>query len=319
LAHAQSDLQGIAAERAQITTADQVEQAREAVQRQEAAQARATLQAQEREHCTRHQALLARIDTALAELPAAFDDTRLQAAQAQCEQAGAALATADAAHGLALSNCRAAQVTTAELARHAQRLVSLDARLSRCEQEVSTWTLLAKALSHDGVIALCIDDAGPTLGALANDLLLSCYGPRFTVAIHTLVETAKGQAREGFDIVVHDAESGQSKSVTLMSGGERVWINEALTRAVALYLAQGSSGGKGARYATLFSDEADGPLDPERKRMFVAMKREVLALGGYEREFYISQTPELTALADAVIDVEALIRTPAELTTAMGT
>jgi DNA repair protein SbcC/Rad50 len=40
--------------------------------------------------------------------------------------------------------------------------------------------------------------------------------------------------------------------------------------------------------------------------MFVAMKREVLALGGYEREFFVSQTPELTAMADAVIDLDAM-------------
>ena len=86
-----------------------------------------------------------------------------------------------------------------------------------------------------------------------------------------------------------------------MSGGERVWINECLIRAVALYLAQNT----GRRYGALFSDEADGPLDPERKRMFMAMKRAVLCLGGYQREFYVSQTPELTAMADAVIDLEA--------------
>lgn len=49
----------------------------------------------------------------------------------------------------------------------------------------------------------------------------------------------------------------------------------------------------------------DGTLDPERKRMFMAMKREVLRLGGYQREFFVSQTPELTAMADAVIDLEA--------------
>ena len=71
---------------------------------------------------------------------------------------------------------------------------------------------------------------------------------------------------------------------------------------MALYLARHS----GRRYRTLFSDEADGALDAERKRMFMAMKREVLRLGGYEREFFVSQTPELTAMADAVIDMEAL-------------
>ena len=40
--------------------------------------------------------------------------------------------------------------------------------------------------------------------------------------------------------------------------------------------------------------------------MFMAMKREVLRLGGYGREFFISQTPELTEMADAVIDLDAM-------------
>ncbi len=76
-------------------------------------------------------------------------------------------------------------------------------------------------------------------------------------------------------------------------------------RAVALYLAQHS----GRCYGTLFSDEADGALDPARKRMFMAMKREVLRLGGYAREIFISQTPELTAMADVVIDLDGLFGT----------
>jgi exonuclease SbcC len=71
---------------------------------------------------------------------------------------------------------------------------------------------------------------------------------------------------------------------------------------VALYLAQQS----GRRYGTLFCDEADGALDADRKRMFMAMKREVLKLGGYEREFFVSQTPELTAMADAVVDLDGM-------------
>jgi exonuclease SbcC len=174
--------------------------------------------------------------------------------------------------------------------------------MRRVDEEVGYWSLLAKCLSNDGVIALEIDDAGPALAGLANELLLACYGPRFTVSIRTLVETGKGEAREGFDIVVHDGQTGERKSVSLMSGGERVFVNECLTRAIALYLAQGS----GRRYETLFSDELDGPLDAERKRMFLAMKREVLRLGGYAREYFISQTPELAALADAVIDLDAL-------------
>ncbi|MEW6294598.1 MAG: hypothetical protein AB1544_15035, partial [Pseudomonadota bacterium] len=92
------------------------------------------------------------------------------------------------------------------------------------------------------------------------------------------------------------------KSLSLMSGGERTFIDACLTRAIALYLAQNT----GRRFDTLFSDEADGPLDPEHKRMFMAMKREVLRLGGYRQEFFITQTPHLAAMADAIIDLDAM-------------
>jgi DNA repair protein SbcC/Rad50 len=39
--------------------------------------------------------------------------------------------------------------------------------------------------------------------------------------------------------------------------------------------------------------------------MFMDMKREVIRLGGYEREFFVSQTPELTAMTDKAIDLDA--------------
>lgn len=41
--------------------------------------------------------------------------------------------------------------------------------------------------------------------------------------------------------------------------------------------------------------------------MFMDMKREVLRLGGYAREFFVTQTPELTAMADAIIDLDTLV------------
>ncbi|MCK6391692.1 MAG: hypothetical protein L6Q40_11850 [Azonexus sp.] len=137
---------------------------------------------------------------------------------------------------------------------------------------------------------------------LANDLRLAGYGPLFSVSLLTQIESRKGERREGFVIEVRDGESGQRKRVEQMSGGERVWVNECLVRAVALYLAQNS----GRCYGTLISDDADGALDPARKRMFMAMKREVLRLGGYAQEIFISQTPELTAMADAVTDLDVL-------------
>ena len=36
------------------------------------------------------------------------------------------------------------------------------------------------------------------------------------------------------------------------------------------------------------------------------MKREVLRLGGYRQEFFITQTPHLAAMADAIIDLDPM-------------
>jgi exonuclease SbcC len=238
----------------------------------------------------------------LAALPPKFDSRRLTEAAARSAAAQRRFDDAERAHSVSLANLQARRFAQAERSRIDARRSELGATIARVQARLADWLLFARCMSHDGLIALAIEDAGPALSGLANDLLLACYGARFTVAIRTQIETAKGEAREGFDIEVHDTESGEAKSVALMSGGERVWINECLTRAIALYLAQQS----GRRYTSLFCDEADGALDAERKRMFMAMKREVLKLGGYEREFFVSQTPELTAMADAVIDLDVL-------------
>lgn len=246
---------------------------------------------------------------ALAELPAPFDTRALATARdarAKAEQAGQA---ADRRHQDAVRGQAQVAALREQLQSAQGEQAHCDARAARIEQSLSQWSLLSKCLSNDGVIALDIDDAGPTFAALANDLLLACYGPRFTLEVCTQTATAKGELREDFDIIVHDGLRGESKSLKLVSGGERVWINECLTRAIALYLA----GNTGRRFGALFSDEADGPLDPEHKRMFMEMKREVLRLGGYEREFYVSQTPELTALADVVIDLDAMARQEVEV------
>ncbi len=269
---------------------------------------RHAIAAQRQVEAKRQRESLQRLDAAIAALPPPFDVSQIERAQRGVEQAQRAFVTTEAAYVKALRDQQTGEEHQRRKATVEERLTALDTRVRRVEDQVGVWLLFAKCMSNDGLIALSIDDSGPTLSRLANDLLLACYGPRFTVSLKTLVETAKGEAREGFDIVVHDAESGERKSVTQMSAGERVWINESLTRAIALYLTQNS----GRHYETLFSDEADGPLDPQRKRMFIAMKREALRIGGYRQEYFVSQTPELAAMADLIIDLEQFSRVQRE-------
>ena len=265
---------------------------------------RATLKALEAQHeqqAKHYRQGLDRLDEVLAALPPAFDGRVLSEAERTLAAAQAAFAEAERAHLQAVRDAERRTALDRQLRDRKRERADAAARIAQVEAQLGNWSLLVKCLGNDGLIALAIDDAGPALAGLANDLLLASYGPRFTVSLLTQVENRKGEQREGFVIEVHDGESGQSKRVEQMSGGERIWVNECLVRAVALYLSQNS----GRCYGTLFSDEVDGALDPARKRMFMAMKREVLRLGGYAREIFISQTPELTSMADAVINLDA--------------
>ncbi len=57
------------------------------------------------------------------------------------------------------------------------QMAALSASLSAQDAE-------GKGLGNDGVV-LTIDDAGPALTQMVNELLLACYGMRFTVEIRT--------------------------------------------------------------------------------------------------------------------------------------
>ncbi|OPY84310.1 MAG: chromosome segregation protein [Syntrophorhabdus sp. PtaU1.Bin153] len=176
-------------------------------------------------------------------------------------------------------------------------LGTVTARITYLNDEISQWATLEKAFGNDGIIALEIDDAGPSVSAIANNLLQT-FGGRFSVRIDTQSAKADGKGnKEVFDIAVFDNQTNEVKSIKRLSGGEKTWVEDAVTKAICIYNKTAS----GRQFRTIMTDEKDGALDAEKKKEFFAMKRRVLELGGYNQEFCITQTPELIAMADAVI------------------
>ncbi len=167
---------------------------------------------------------------------------------------------------------------------------------------ISEWELTAKGIGPDGIIALSIDDAGPAISAIANDIMMSCYGSRYTVSIETQRTLKTGAKKEQFQVRVWDAETNESKMLQSMSGGQKVYVTEAIFGAMGIYQKEAQE----IQYHCRFSDESDGALDHGKKIEFVKMKRELLKKGGYDREIFISHTPELWSLADRRIDLDEL-------------
>jgi len=182
----------------------------------------------------------------------------------------------------------------------AEQIGELEKQYGECAATIDDWRHLQKALGRDGVQALEIDAAGPEVSELINELLHSCYGPRFTVALETTTQKKDGKgSKEVFDLRVIDTEGGTDGSASDLSGGERVIVAEALSLAIAIYNTQRSA----MPIQDLFRDEVAGALDYENAPRYVAMLRRALELGSFARVYFVAHSRDLWDLADAQIVV----------------
>jgi exonuclease SbcC len=180
------------------------------------------------------------------------------------------------------------------------KVASLEKEMLPLKKDLAQWSVIEKAFGRDGIMAYDLETAAPAVSIITNTLLNE-MGGRFAIRFETLRPKAgkKDDYVEVFDIKVLDIANGIEKSLVDLSGGELVWIDEAIARAIYIYHQRSS----GSRVLTVYSDERDGDLDKNKKMEYINMKRKVLAEGGYAQEFFISHTPEVIELADAVISI----------------
>jgi len=170
--------------------------------------------------------------------------------------------------------------------------------IAAASRDLGDWVTLERAFGRDGIQALEIDAAGPDLSSLTNDLLSSCFGPRFEVAFVTQVLKADGKGqKEVFDVTVHDHERGRVGDVALLSGGEKTIVSEAISLALAIYVGKHS----GRSFRTLFRDEVAGQLDPTNAQLYLSMLRKARVIGGFHQVLLIAQQPEVYEGADVVL------------------
>ena len=176
----------------------------------------------------------------------------------------------------------------------------LDENIDILYTELTEWKLLEKILGKEGIVALEIDDAGPAITNHAN-ALLSIFGSRFAIKIVTTEPKANNKGtKEVFEIKVFDSQSDEIKSLDDLSGGEKVWVEAAIFRAINIRNKEIS----GKDYLACFEDECDGKLSKQNKQRFFEMKKRSLSLGNLDQIFFISQDPDICKMADARIVLE---------------
>lgn len=196
-----------------------------------------------------------------------------------------------------IATAEATKAWVTESSREEYRLENINRVLETDRRE---WDLLARAFGPMGIQSLEIDAAGPTVSSLTNDLLFSCFGPRFSIKFLTQVLKADGAGyKDEFDINVIDADNGRDGSIDDLSGGEKVVVGEAVGLAISIFNKMKS----GVAWQSLFRDEVSGALDDDAAQKYIAMLRRAREIGHFVKVYFIAHQPRLHDLSDARINM----------------
>ena len=176
----------------------------------------------------------------------------------------------------------------------ATRLVELRADLAAESIELADWTRLAADLGRKGLQAALVDSAAPELTRATNDLLHTCFGPRWTVSYETQRVNGNGSVSEGYDVRIIDTERGRDGVVEDLSDGERTIIGEA----ASLALTELACKRAGFDNPTLIRDESGAALSPEKRPMWVAMLRRSAKHINADRVIVISHSEDVQEMCD---------------------
>jgi DNA repair exonuclease SbcCD ATPase subunit/DNA repair exonuclease SbcCD nuclease subunit len=184
----------------------------------------------------------------------------------------------------------------------AEEVTAMERQLAGILDQIADCDLLASALGKDGLQAMEIDAAAPAISELVSTLIAECFGPRFAIGLETQREAVDGKkVIEGMQIRVLDTErevSGEAKDV--LSGGERVLVGLGFRLATAIYAVQVS----GAPVeATIVMDEPDRGLRGDNDQRFVAMLRRAMAIGGFRQAILVPDHPTVAELCDNRVHV----------------
>lgn len=193
-----------------------------------------------------------------------------------------------------------AAVETAE--RNEAKRTELQRELAAVEDELADWTRLAQDLGRDGLQALEIDAAVPELNTVANELLHSCHGTRFTVELRTDRLSSDGKKTiEDLEARVIDMQEGRDAEASTYSPGELVIVSEAIALAITTRACRQA----GIERPTLIRDETGAALSAENGRAYIRMLRRAAQLIGADKVLYVSHSPELQELADVRVEISA--------------
>ena len=178
-----------------------------------------------------------------------------------------------------------------------ERRLSLETEREILAKRIGQFKQLETAFGKDGVPALLIEQALPTIEMRANDILDRLSGGEMSISFETQRELKTSEnLKETLDIQIRDRVG--IRDYEMFSGGEAFRVNFAIRLALSEMLAQRA----GARLQTLVIDEGFGSQDEiGRQRLLEAIN---LVKADFAKILVITHIDELKDAFQVRIEVE---------------
>jgi hypothetical protein len=131
--------------------------------------------------------------------------------------------------------------------------------LSKLKTHLEEWQYIAKMLNADKIPALELEIIIGGIDQTATEIINPFMSGRYSFKTVTQIE-GKNKAVDKFDIIIHDAETGNEASIFFKNPGHKAFFSDCYIKA----LIQKRNEKSVISYSPIIMDESDGPISPEQ-------------------------------------------------------
>jgi hypothetical protein len=169
------------------------------------------------------------------------------------------------------------------------------------ESELTDWTYISGLFQANKLPAFELDQIAKTIDSSATRNIEPYRNAAYSFSTTTQDIGKDNKPIDRFQIMVHNNETGQSKSFLAHSPGEKAFLNDAYVKALIRI-----RNNRAQRvYSPIISDEADGPIEPGLVSAYYAMQTEFYR--GEERVLIVSHAPDAHNYVQNHVEIKELL------------
>jgi len=166
------------------------------------------------------------------------------------------------------------------------------------KSDLEDWKYIDTMLSPSKIPALELELVVDLIDDEATRIIYPLLDGQFSFDTRTQIEGKKATV-DKFDILVHNNETGISKSFVQHSPGEKAFFADAYTKALVKQRNQRCK----RTYQPIILDESDGPIDPERIQAFYEIQK---SYWSESKVIIVSHTPVSHEYIENTVNMEDL-------------